>query len=89
MKNCEVIKKIGDVLVIKVYAMDEESRVYGDVHMDKSLIERINNDTTILQGFGVIDERTYMPMDPFESWYDSVDDALTDIERYNNPNMIR
>ncbi|GAB6461402.1 hypothetical protein bcgnr5390_11440 [Bacillus luti] len=83
MSKLEVVKSIGDILVVKVYATNEESRIFGDVYTDKSLLkETCENDGDVLQGYGVIDKKTKKVLDPFESWYDSVDEALSDIEKH-------
>lgn len=43
LKQCEVVKKIGDMLIVKLYAGNEKSRVYGDVHKHKTLLAGKNN----------------------------------------------
>ncbi|GAB6552322.1 hypothetical protein bcgnr5378_05410 [Bacillus cereus] len=85
VSKLDVIKDIGDILVVTVYAADEGSRVYGDIHTDKSLVLGTCEDNgDILQGYGVLDKKTHQVLDPFESWYDSLDEALEDIKRNTN-----
>ncbi|GAB6423129.1 hypothetical protein bcgnr5372_27600 [Bacillus luti] len=83
VSKLEIIKDIGDILVVTVYAADEESRVYGDIHTDKSwIIGTCEDNGDILQGYGVLDKKTLQVLDPFESWYDSLDEALGDIKKH-------
>ncbi|OOR19907.1 hypothetical protein BW892_24895 [Bacillus cereus] len=86
MKQCEVVKKIGDMLVVKLYAGNEKSRVYGDVHKHKTLLAGKHNAIDILQEYGVVDEKKHLPVNTFESWYDSVEEELRKIQRYIDAN---
>ncbi|PEK86243.1 hypothetical protein [Bacillus mycoides] len=78
MKQCEVVKKIGDISVVKLYVGNEESRVYGDVHTNKTLLAGKHNAIDILQEYGV-DEKKHFPVNPSESWYDLAEEALREI----------
>ncbi|WP_144466121.1 hypothetical protein [Bacillus toyonensis] len=86
MKQCEVVKKIGDISVVELYAGNEESRVYGDVHTNKTLLAGKHNAIDILQEYGVVDEKKHLPVNPFESWYDSAEEALREIQGYIDAN---
>ncbi|PEK18773.1 hypothetical protein CN694_26410 [Bacillus wiedmannii] len=68
-----------DISVVKLYVGNEESRTYGNIHMNKTLLAGKHNAIDILQEYGVVDEKKHSPVNPFENWYDSAEEALREI----------
>ncbi|WP_258957411.1 hypothetical protein [Bacillus wiedmannii] len=47
--------------------------------MNKTLLAGKHNAIDILQEYGVVDEKKHLPVNPFEDWYDSAEEALREI----------
>lgn len=77
---------MGNRMNICIKDGNEESHMLGGVHTNKTLLAGKQNAIDILQEYDVVDEKKHLPVNPSESWYDSAEEALREMQRYIDAN---
>lgn len=85
----EVVQTVGHLSIINLYAnvlyTQNDSKTgeayYGDVYTNKEELLKEHPACEVLQGFGLLDHQSGFAPDDSEDWYESLEDALSYIEK--------
>lgn len=75
-----VVKEFEGISIVKLFATDENG-VYGDIYNQEWHVRTEHQGENILEGFGILDNKTGYLLESTKDWYNTLEEAESDIPK--------